>query len=217
MPGGLGAVGEAGDLLALFQHLRQIDPHQVVLEAEAGGDGPRHLHIRTGVGPHGDQMGFDPLPQQGGEDHPRIESPREGEVGRFSRQAAHLFIEGRHGPIRIARAAAQTIDGSAAVDLDLTAAEAEHAAGGHAADVGMEGGVAGEVLQLAEVAQGLPVPPPGQLGLAQDVHETAAVGEPAGGPAGQRVVVVHRPHRGGDDRAALGALVHQGVFAAQVT
>ena len=213
VPGGFGAVGDGGDGGRVAEEIIQAQPDQIMLQPEGGGNPASHLNIGGLAAAHGDQMGLDALAQHGAEDHPGIKTAGEGKVGIGSRPGGHRLVEGLHGCIGIGRAFPDRVHIGGGLQRDGPIAEQKDAARGNAMDGRMEGGIAGEVLQLAEIAQGRPVPLPGKATVLQDFVDLVAMKEAA---ILQGVEVVHRPHGGGDDGAGIGLGENECIFTFQI-
>ena len=83
-------------------------------------------------------------------------------------------------------------------------------------DIWMQGGVVGEIFELTQVAEGLPVPRPTQASPGKDVNNAASVHKTRSTIAGLGIEVMHRPNRRGNDRAAPPILKNQCVFTFEI-
>jgi hypothetical protein len=83
-------------------------------------------------------------------------------------------------------------------------------------DIWMQGGIVGEIFELAEITKGLPVPRPIQSSSGENVNNAASVHKTRSTLAGLGIEVVHRPDRRGDDRAKSLILQDQCVFTPQI-
>ena len=155
----------------------EVQVDQLVGQIEAPGHVAGHLDVGGLLPSHGDQMGSQPLVQHRGQDHPGIESAGKGQVGLVPRQPEHGGVECRDGGVRVSGGRRYPVEDRLGVERHAAIGEMQDAAGGDAMDLRVECLVVGQVLQLAEIAQGLPVPAPVQAAATQDLRHLVAMEE----------------------------------------
>jgi hypothetical protein len=157
----------------------EIEVDQLVGQIKALGDAAGHLDVCRLLPPHRDQMGAQSLSQHRRQDHPGIEPAREGEIGLLPRQPEHCGVERFDGGVRVRGGRRDPVEDRLGAERHVAVGEMQDAAGRDPMDLRVKRLVVRQVLQLAEIAEGLPVPAPLQAAAAQDLRHLVAMEEAA--------------------------------------